>query len=144
MTRSRKLTLIAALFAVTLAACIPISIPGLRNVHGQTWAARFEVEVRPGNVTTIRLPVDLALTFTQSLNDVTAEATLQYDTGLFTLQTGGLVNMQGRLGLDDHLNLQSSSNALTFEGNFVGDSLVGTVAIAGVVPVGNVTFTRVR
>jgi hypothetical protein len=84
------------------------------------------------------------LTFSQSLNDVTAEATLQYDTGLFTLQTGGLVNMQGRLGLDDHLNLQSSSNALTFEGNFVGDRLVGTVAIAGVVPVGNVTFTRVR
>src|SRR5690606_42035084 len=112
MTRSRKLTLIAVLFTSTLAACIPISIPGLRNVHGQTWAARFDVEVRPGNVTTIRLPVDLALTFTQSLNDVTAEATLQYDTGLFTLQTGGLVNMQGRLGLDDHLSLQSSSNAL--------------------------------
>ncbi len=144
MTRPRKLALIAALFAFVFAACVPITIPGLRNVHGQIWAARFEVEVRPGNVTTIRLPVDLALTFSQSLNDVTAEATLQYDTGLFTLQTGGLVNMQGRLGLDDHLDLQSSSNALTFEGNFVGDRLVGTVAIAGVVPVGNVTFTRVR
>jgi|SRR5690606_31755129 len=144
MTRSRKLIVISAVFAFTLAACIPISIPGLRNVHGQTWAARFEVEVRPGNVTSIRLPVDLALTFSQSLNDVTAEATLEYDTGLFSLQTGGLVNLHGRLGLDDHLNLQSGSNALTFEGNFVGDRLVGTVAIAGVVPVGNVTFTRVR
>lgn len=144
MNRIRKLLSIAALFALVLAACVPITMPGLRNIEGQTWSARFEVEVRPGNVATIRLPVDLALTFSQRLQDVTAQATLQYDTGIFLLQTGSLVDMQGRLGFDDHLNLQSSSNALTFEGNFLGDTLVGTVAIAGVVPVGNVTFTRVR
>ena len=144
MTRTRKLLLVAALFALTLAACVPITVPGLRNVHGQTWAARFEVEVRPGNLASIRLPVDLALTFSQQLQDVRAEGTLQYDTGVFRLQTGSLVDLQGRLGFDDHLNLQSSSGAFTFEGNFIGDRLVGTVAIAGVVPVGNVTFTRVR
>lgn len=144
MTRSRTPLVAAALFVVTLAACVPISIPGLRNLEGQTWSARFEVEVRPGNVAAIRLPVDLALTFSQYLQDVTAKATLQYDTGIFLLQTGGLVDMQGRIGFDDRLDLQSNSNALTFQGGFVGDRLVGTVAIAGVVPVGNVTLTRVR
>lgn len=143
MTRSRTLLLVAALFLVTLAACVP-TIPGLRNLDGQTWSARFEVEVRPGNLATIRLPVDLALTFGQYLQDVTATATLQYDTGIFRLQTGGLVDLQGRIGFDDRLDLQSDTNVLTFQGGFVGDSLVGTVSIAGVVPVGNVTFTRVR
>lgn len=144
MNRARIPLLVVALAALTLAACIPIGVPRLRNVHGQTWAARFEVEVRPGNVTTIRLPVDLALTFSQRLHDVTARATLEYDAGLFRLQTGSLVEMQGRLGLDDHLDLQSSSNVLHFEGNFVGDRLVGTVSIGGLVPVSNVTFTRTR
>lgn len=145
MTRSRTLPLIAAaLFALTLSACVPITLPGLRNLEGQTWSARFEVEVRPANLATIRLPVDLALTFGQYLQDVTATATLQYDTGIFLLQTGSLVNMQGRIGFDDRLDLHSDSNALAFQGGFVGDRLVGTVAIAGLVPVGNVTFTRAR
>lgn len=144
MQRRSRLILVAAVFALTLAACVPIVVPGLRNVHGQTWSARFEVEVRPGNLASIRLPVDLALTFSQQLQDVTVEGTLQYDTGIFLLQTGSLVDMQGRLGFDDHLSLQSSSGALTFEGNFLGDRLIGTVSIAGVVPVGNVVFTRVR
>lgn len=144
MNRSRTPLLVAALFALVLAACVPITLPGLRNLHGQTWSARFEVEVRPGNLASIRLPVDLTLTFSQSLQDVNAQAKLEYDTGIFVLQTGGLVEMQGRLGLDDHLELRSGSGGLTFTGNFLGDRLVGTVAIAGVVPVGDVTFTRLR
>src|SRR5690606_14197559 len=144
MNRSRTPLLVAALFALVLAACVPITLPGLRNLHGQTWSARFEVEVRPGNLASIRLPVDLTLTFSQSLQDVNAQAKLEYDTGIFVLQTGGLVDMQGRLGLDDDLELRSGSGGLTFTRNFLGGRLVGTVAIAGVVPVGDVTFTRLR
>jgi hypothetical protein len=75
---------------------------------------------------------------------VAADATLEYDAGLFRLNTSGLVELTGRLGLDDHLDLESTSGALTFDGRFVGDRLIGTVAIAGVVPVGDVVFTRVR
>lgn len=144
MPRPLKLLLTATLFALTLAACVPISVPGLRYIDGQTWAARFEVEVGPANTAAFRLPVDLALTFSQRLQDVSAKATLQYDTGLFRLETGGLVDLQGSLGLDDRLSLQSSSNALNFDGTFVGDRLIGTVSIAGLVPVGDVTFTRTR
>jgi len=144
MPRRSRLILAAAVFALTLASCVPIGIPGLRFIDGQTWSARFEVEVRPGNVTTIRLPVDLALTFSQRLQDITAQATLQYNTGIFRLQSPNLVDLNGRLGVDGHLSLRSNSNALNFDGTFIGDQLVGTVSIAGVVPVGNVTFTRTR
>ena len=142
MIRSRLLLLSFALVLV-LAACIPVSVPGLRNIDGQTWAASFEVEVQAG-ITNIRLPVDLALTFEQRLHDIDAQATLEYDAGIFRLQTGRLVQLEGRLGLDDHLELRSGTNALTFDGRFVGNQLRGRVAIAGVVPVGDVTFTRVR
>ncbi len=140
----RSLALVVTLLVLTLSACLPVTVPGLRNVDGQTWSARFEVEVRPANVAAIRLPVDLTLTFSQRLHDVTAQAKLQYDTGIIRLQTGSLVDLRGRLGFDDHLDLQSSSNALTFEGYFVGNKLVGTVSIGGLVPVTNVTFTKAR
>ena len=141
--RSRRLFVVAVMALLTLAACIPIGVPGLRNIHGQTWSARFEVDVQVAT-TTIRLPVEIALTFSQSLQDVTADATIEYDAGIFRLATGRLVELDGRLGLDDRLDLDSPSNLLSLEGRFVGDRLVGTVAIAGVVPVGDVTFTRIR
>ncbi|MFN2322309.1 MAG: hypothetical protein ABR510_05060 [Trueperaceae bacterium] len=139
--RLATLTLLAIL---VLAACVPISTPFLRNVDGQTWAARFDVAVGPAEAPTLRLPVDLALTFRQSWTNVTADASLEYDAGLFRLNTSGLVELTGRMGLDDHLGLESASGGLTFDGRFVGDRLIGTVAIAGVVPVGDVVFVRVR
>lgn len=142
MNRRRLPILIVALLAFTFTACVPV-VPGLRFIDGQTWSARFDVEVQAGG-TTLNLPVLVSMTFTQRLTNVTAEATIEYDAGIFRLQTGRLVALDGRLGLDDHLALDSSSNLLSFEGNFVGDRLIGTVAIAGVVPVGNVTFTRIR
>lgn len=130
--------------AAALAACVPGLGPQLRIIDGQTWASRFEVEANVAGLATVRLPVDLALTFKQRLSDVTATATLQYDTGIFRLQTGGLVELSGHLGLDGRLDLRSSSNVLAFEGDFVGDRLIGTVSIAGVVPVTDVTFRRSR
>lgn len=142
-SRSQRLVLTAVLAVLTLAACIPIGIPGLRNLHGQTWAARFDVQANIAGAT-IRLPVDVALKFSQNLQNVDAEATIEYDAGILRLQTGRLVQLNGRIGLDDHLSLDSSSNVLAFDGSFVGDRLVGTVSIAGVVPVGQVTFTRIR
>ncbi|MFA5552265.1 MAG: hypothetical protein WDA03_11695 [Trueperaceae bacterium] len=141
--RARRLFIAAVMALLALAACIPIGIPGLRNVHGQTWSSRFEVDVRVAT-TTIRLPVEIALTFSQNLQDVTADATIEYDAGIFRLQTGRLVELNGRIGLDDRLDLDSPNNVLSFEGRFVGDRLIGTIAIAGVVPVGDVTFTRIR
>lgn len=142
MNRSRTLILTGVLLVATLAACIP-AVPFLRNIDGQTWSARFQVEVQVAGAA-IRLPVDLALTFSQRLQDVTAKATLQYDTGIFRLQTGSIVDLTGRIGLDDHLELRSGSNVLAFDGSFAGERLVGTVSIAGVVPVANVAFTRTR
>ena len=132
-----RLAALALLATLVLTACVPISTPFVRIVDGQTWAARFEVTVGAAGGPTLRLPVDLALTFQQSFTDVTADATLEYDAGLFRLNTSGLIELSGRLGLDDHLDLESPSGALTFDGRFVGDRLIGTVAIAGVVPVGD-------
>lgn len=139
-----RLAATALLVAIVLAACFPISTPFLRNVDGQTWAARFDVAVGPVEAPVLRLPVDLAFTFRQTWTDVSADATLEYDAGLFRLGTTGLVELTGRLGIDDRLDLESPSGALTFEGRFVGDRLIGTVAIAGVVPVGDVAFVRIR
>ncbi len=143
MRRQRVPVVIAALLALGLAACVPVTVPGLRQIHGQTWAARFDVEVQVAG-SYLRLPVDLAIEFRQTFQDVTAEATLQYDAGIFRLQTGGLVQLSGHLGFDDSLSLDSQSGALSFDGRFVGDRLVGTVAIVGVVPVADVAFYRVR
>lgn len=139
-----RLATAAILATLVLAACVPISTPFLRNVDGQTWAARFDVAVGPTEAPALRLPVDLALTFRQNWTDVTADASLEYDAGLFRLNTNRLVELTGRMGLDDHLGLESASGGLTFDGRFVGDRLIGTVAIAGVVPVGDVVFVRVR
>jgi len=142
MNRVRLVTT-AALLLVALSACIPVSVPGLRYIDGQTWSARFNVDVQAGG-SAIRLPVQVSMTFRQQLTDVTADATLEYDAGIFRLQTGGLVQMSGNLGFDDSLQLDSPSGALSFDGRFVGDRLVGTVAIAGVLPVADVTFQRTR
>lgn len=144
MHRLRNLIVIAILTTLALAACVPFAAPFLRNVDGQTWAARFDVAVGPVDAPALRFPVDLAITFDQRWTDVTAEASLVYDALLFRLQTGGLIELSGRLGIDDHLNLESRSGLLTFDGRFVGDRLIGTVAIAGVAPVADVVFTRVR
>lgn len=144
MNRPRRLILAAALLALAVSACIPVSVPGLRNIDGQTWSARFDVDVQLAGAATVRLPVAVALTFDQQLQDVSADATIEYDAGIIRLQTGRLVALSGFLGFDDRLELDSSSGALTFTGRFVGDRLVGTVAIAGVVPVSDVTFTRAR
>jgi hypothetical protein len=144
MRRTRHLALLALIALLALPACLPGSIAFLRNVHGQTWAARFDVAVGPTGGPTIRFPVDLALTFRQNGADVSADASLEYDSPLLRLQTGGLIALTGRLGFDDRLDLESPSGLLTFEGRFVGNRLVGTVAIAGVAPVADVAFVRVR
>lgn len=139
----RRLVLLVALLALGLAACVPGAGPGIRIIDGQTWSARFDVNVNAAGAN-IKLPVDLALTFSQRINQVSAKATLEYNAGIFRLQTPGIIDLDGRLGIDDHLSLESGSGALTFDGSFVGERLVGTVSIAGVVPVSNVTFTRSR
>lgn len=143
MNRLRLPVIAAATALVALAACVPVSVPGLRHIDAQTWSARFDVEVVVGG-SSLSLPVLVSMTFSQQLTDVTAEATIEYDAGLFRLQTGNLVNLTGDLGFDDSLRLDSPSGALTFDGGFVGDRLVGTVAFAGIVPVGDVVFTRTR
>lgn len=135
---------IAILALLALSACIPGTGPFLRNVDGQSWAARFEVQVGPAGAPVLRLPVDLTLTFRQRMTDVNADATLVYDAALFRLQSPSLVSLSGRLGLDDGLDLESPNRVLAFDGRFVGDRLVGTVSIAGVAPVADVVFTRVR
>ena len=144
MRRTRHLTLLAVLALIALPACLPGSVAFLRNVDGQTWAARFDVAVGPAGGPAVRFPVDLTLTFRQTGADVTADASLEYSSPLLRLQTEGLIALSGRLGFDDRLDLESRSGLLTFEGRFVRNRLIGTVAIAGVAPVGNVEFTRVR
>lgn len=144
MRRTRHLALLTLLSLFALTACLPGSIAFLRNVDGQTWSARFDVTVGPTGGPTVRFPVDLTLTFRQTRADVTADASLEYTSALLRLQTDGLIALTGRLGFDDRLDLESRSGLLTFEGRFVGNRLIGTVAIAGVAPVGDVAFVRVR
>lgn len=143
MNHHRKPLLGILLLAFTLAACVPVTVPGLRHIDKQTWSAHFEVEAQVAGAT-VRLPVQVALTFEQRRQNVTADATLEYDAGIFRLQTGRIVELEGRLGFDDHLDLRSASGALTFNGSFRGETLVGDLSIAGVLPVGSVTFTRER
>jgi hypothetical protein len=144
MRRTRHLTLLAVLALIALPACLPGSVAFLRNVDGQTWAARFDVAVGPAGGPAVRFPVDLTLTFRQTGADVAADASLEYSSPLLRLQTEGLIALSGRLGFDDRLDLESRSGLLTFEGRFVRNRLIGTVAIAGVAPVGDVEFVRVR
>ncbi len=144
MRRIRHLTLLALLALLALPACLPGSIAILRSIDGQTWAARFDVAVGPTGGPAIRFPVDLALTFRQTGTDVTADASLEYNSPLLRLQTDGLIDLSGRLDFDGRLGLESRSGLLTFEGRFVRNRLIGTVAIAGVPPVADVEFVRVR
>lgn len=144
MRRTRLLGLFTLAALLALPACLPGSVAFLRNVNGQTWSARFDVAVGPTGGPTVRFPVDLALTFRQTGADGTADATLEYSSPLLRLQTEGLIALTGRLGFDDRLDLESRSGLLTFEGRFVRNRLIGTVAIAGVAPVGDVEFVRVR
>lgn len=143
MNRSVKFSIVTLLVVLGLSACIPGTVPGLRNIHGQTWSARFQVEAQVAGAT-VRLPVLVSLTFKQRFQEVEADATIEYDAGIFRLSTGSLVELDGRLSFDDHLDLRSSGRTLTVSGYFVGDSFVGTVAIAGVLPVGDVAFSRTR
>ena len=131
-------TLLLATFV--LAACVPISTAFLRNVDGQTWAARFDVAVGPVEAPTLRLPVDLALTFRQSWTDVSADASLEYDAGLFRLGTRGLVALTGRLGIDDRLDPIDAGSALrsaaqvglrTFALPVVDDEALDAILITG-------------
>lgn len=142
MPRPRIVITLVALLVLT--ACIPGTGPFLRNVDGQRWAARFEVAIGPAGAPALRLPVDLTLTFSQRMTDVSADATLVYDAALFSLRSPRLVTLTGRLGLDDALDLEGPNRVLAFDGRFVADRLVGTVSIAGVAPVADVVFTRVR
>lgn len=144
MRRTHRLALAALLALLALTACLPGTIALLRNVDGQAWAARFDVAVGPTGGPTVRFPVDLTLTFRQTGADVTADASLEYNSPLVRLQTDGLIALTGRLGFDDRLDLESRSGILTFDGRFVGNRLIGTVAIAGVAPVADVVFVRVR
>jgi hypothetical protein len=144
MRRPHRLAVLALLALLALPACLPGSLGFVRSVDGQTWAARFDVAVGPTGGPAIRFPVDLALTFRQSGADVAADASLEYNSPLLRLGTDGLIALAGRIGFDDRLDLESRSGLLTFEGRFVGNRLVGTVSIAGVAPVGDVGFARVR
>jgi hypothetical protein len=144
MRRTPCLALLALAALLTLTACLPGTSTRLRNLDGQTWTARFDVAVGPAGGPAVRFPVDLKLTFRQTGADLTADASLEYTSPLLRLQTDGLIALTGRLGFDDRLDLESRSGLLTFEGRFVRHRLIGTVAIAGVAPVGDVAFTRVR
>ena len=144
MRFARHLALLALVALLALPACLPGSIAFLRSVDGQSWAARFDVAVGPAGGPTVRFPVDLTLAFRQTGADVAADASLEYSSPLLRLQTDGLIGLTGRIGFDDRLDLESRSGLLTFEGRFVRNRLLGTVAIAGVAPVGNVEFVRVR
>ena len=140
--KQHKFSILVVIFslAVLLSACVPGTGPALRVVHNQTWSAHFEVETEAlGSF--VRFPLTVDLTFTQRFNDVDANASLRYDS-FIQLKTGNLITLQGRLGLDDSLHLADGGGLLTFDGRFLGDHLVGTVAIAGLVPVGDVTFSR--
>jgi hypothetical protein len=144
MRRTPRLALLALAALLTLTACLPGTITRLRNVDGQTWTARFDVAVGPAGGPAVRFPVDLNLTFRQTGADLTADASLEYSSPLLRLQTDGLIALTGRLGFDDRIDLESRSGLLTFEGRFVRNRMIGTVAIAGVAPVGDVEFVRVR
>jgi hypothetical protein len=144
MRRTPCLALLALAALLTLTACLPGTSTRLRNLDGQTWTARFDVAVGPAGGPAVRFPVDLKLTFRQTGADLTADASLEYTSPLLRLQTDGLIALTGRLGFDDRIDLESRSGLLTFEGRFVRNRMVGTVAIAGVAPVGDVEFTRAR
>lgn len=134
---------LAAVLVLLLAACVPGHGPQLRNINNQTWGSNFHVTVEPLGVGRMSLPLRLELHFSQRFNQIEADASLAYDFAIFRINTGDL-NMSGRLGLDDSLTLSNSDGLLQLDGRFVGDQLIGTVSVGGLVPVGDVRFTRVR
>ena len=142
MKRARLLSL-AAVLALLISACVPGAGPRLRVIHGQTWGADFNVEVTRSVRSGLVLPVTLELAFSQRLNDITADASLAYNTALFRINTGD-TTLTGHLGIDGSLTLSNPNRLLQFDGHFEGDVLRGTVSIGGFVPVGDVTFRRVR
>lgn len=144
MNISRRYPILLGIVTLVLAlsACLPGSGPTLRVLHNQTWSAHFDVQTEAFG-SAVRFPLKLDLTFQQSFNDINAEAGLTYES-FIQLQTGSLVHLQGRLGLDDSLHLADTGDLLNFDGRFMGDQLVGTVSIAGLIPVGDVVFTRSR
>lgn len=142
ITRRYPVLLAVITLVLALSACLPGSGPTLRVLHNQTWSAHFDVQTEAFG-SAVRFPLKLDLTFAQRFNDIDADASLSYES-FIQLQTGSLVRLEGRLGLDDSLHLADNGGLLNFDGRFRGDQLVGTVSIAGLIPVGDVVFTRTR
>ncbi len=141
--RTARLLGLTAIIALLLAACVPGQGPSVRILHNQVWGANFNVHVQPFGRTGIDLPVRLELDFSQRLTQIEADASLAYNFAIFRLNAGDL-DLSGRIGLDDSLYLSNADGLLQFDGRFMGERLVGTVSIGGLLPVGDVTFTRVR
>lgn len=141
--RTTRIIWAAAVLALLLSACLPGAGPRLRIIHGQTWAANFDVRVTPSNSAGFTLPVSLELTFNQRFTDVTADARVAYNAAFFRINTGD-TTLSGHLGIDGSLNLANANRLLQFDGRFEGEALRGTVSIVGFVPVGDVVFRQVR
>ena len=141
--RAGRMIALASLLALLLAACVPGQGPQVRILHGQTWGADFNVRVQPFGLSGFDLPVRLELDFSQRLTQIDADASLAYNVSILRINAGDL-DLSGRLGLDDSLYLSNSDGLLQFDGRFIGDRLVGTVSVGGLVPVGDVVFSRVR
>lgn len=141
--RAARMIALASLLALLLAACVPGQGPQVRILHGQTWGADFNVRVQPFGLSGFDLPVRLELDFSQRLTQIDADASLAYNVSILRINAGDL-DLSGRLGLDDSLYLSNSDGLLQFDGRFIGDRLVGTVSVGGLVPVGDVVFSRVR
>src|SRR5699024_10208452 len=109
MKRARLLSL-AAVLALLISACVPGAGPRLRVIHGQTWGADFNVEVTRSGRSGLVLPVTLELAFSQRLNDITADASLAYNTALFRINTGD-TTLTGHLGIDGSLNLNNPNRS---------------------------------
>src|SRR5690625_3752297 len=138
-----RLVFAVAVLALLLSACLPGAGPRLRNIHGQTWGSNFNVQVVPSGSAGFRLPVTLELEFTRRFSDITADASLAYNSALFRINAGD-ARLTCHLGIEGNLSLANPSKLLQFDGRFDGDILRGTVCIGGFVPVGDVEFRRIR
>lgn len=140
--RRYSILIVVLIAAFLLSACVPGGGPLLRSVHNQTWSARFDVHTEALG-SAISFPLNLDVTFQQQLADVQADTSLSYDS-FIQLRTGSFVTLQGRIGLNDSLQMSDNAGLFSFDGYFYGDRLIGTVSIAGLIPVTDVTFTRTR
>src|SRR5690625_7373019 len=138
-----RLLSIFLILSLVLAACVPGSGPRLRSLHGQTWGSSFNLQVQLLGGSTVNLPVRLELAFEQRFTDISADASLAYDLPIFRLHFGD-TDLDGRLGLDDSRSLSNDSGRLQFDGRLIGHRLPGLLSTAGLVPVSEVTLTRVR